>query len=239
MFKRYWWVWALTVVAIACFAMFVYLHYSRIRMTIPLSADDATMATVQATWFQAIGSVVAILAAFFIARHQFKLSERSQELERARQFAIAKGWLSSALSGVALECGAKGAILTLALEGKLGLPLLPERVAAIFSLKSADALGAVRWTIEHYDATSGRTLAQNFLHIEAFNRTLPDLAYSHGAHPDVDQSMIIIRELARRLHEIHPKAAQSIYLADPLFPAPVDLAERFGDVSWYAPFKAK
>lgn len=239
MIKRYWPIWLTLIVAIYCFAIFVYPHYSRIRTTVPLSPADETMATVQAAWFQAVGSVLAIFAAFLIARHQFRLSERSQELERVRQFVIAKGWLSSALSGVALECGVKGSILAMALDGRLDLPMRPERLAAIFSLKSVDALGAVRWTIGHYDAGSGRALAQNFMSIEAYNRTLPDLAYSHGEHPNVDQSLIIIRALASRLRGIQPTAADSILLADPQFAAPADLAARFTDVNWYTPFETK
>jgi hypothetical protein len=239
MFKRYWWVWALAAIAVAYFVLVIYPHYSRIRMTTPLSANDATMATVQATWFQAIGSVLAIFAAFLIARHEFKLSERSQQLERDRQFVIAKGWLSSALSGVALECGVKGSILAMALDGRLELPIRPERLAAMFSLKSVDALAAVRWTIGHYEVKSGHLLAQNFMSIEAYNRTLPDLAFSHGDHPDMDQSLVIIRALASRLHGIQPTAAQAILLADPQFQAPADLAERFVDVSWYEPFKTR
>jgi hypothetical protein len=65
-------------------------------------------ALVQAAWFQAIGSVVAIIAAIWIANRQAEHSRDLIEDDRRRRALVEGGVLVSLFQGVSLEARAKG-----------------------------------------------------------------------------------------------------------------------------------
>ena len=146
----------------------------------PLSQTDATIATVQAAWFQAIGSILAIGAAIWVGHASDVRARQLLHEDRHRQATIAASSLSLRLGQVASECRQKAYIIGTirqAMEGEhddqmVNLPADMPPLLDIFLLTPENLKAEFRaWTLL-FDHDSGikASIALDF--IETYNFTI-------------------------------------------------------------------
>ena len=163
---------------------------------LPTITDSAL---VQAAWFQAIGSIAAIVAAIWVAKRQSETSRELVEEERRRRASIEAGALIPAFHGVALEARTKGRwVLELARSADY---------STLLGTQKSDArrmrLHSIELLVPHYNAvgslstTTGMNMALAFAYVTPYNITLDDVL-TRSARGEEDLRKIFY-DVARRM----------------------------------------
>lgn len=204
-------------IAVVAVAWIVQPWFQVIDPTAPMSSADALNATVQAAWFQAAGSIGAILVAIFLAAYQQRRSERLASEERQRQRGHAEAYLMTAFAGVISECSSKGPKACKISKALLLVDQKPDLtdLTELFTLKSAGVLESRIEDCRALDASSGRQLIIEASGIIGYNKTLSDLIYSYGQNPGPENLQRLLVIVAERLHSCHESAIKGIMLVDP------------------------